>query len=105
MSSLRTYCTTRMVKSSLPILEFQRTCTPREAAHSIHMLFGHCYVPQDLNSTLAVGQTFVGTATYMSPERASGKQYTFQSDIWSAGLVIYECITQLLPHREGGSWL
>jgi len=54
-------------------------------------------ISKDLNSTLAVGQTFVGTATYMSPERASGKQYTFQSDIWSAGLVIYELAMASYP--------
>jgi len=47
-------------------------------------------ISKDLNSTVGVAGTFVGTATYMSPERALGKAYSFQSDIWSAGIVFYE---------------
>jgi serine/threonine protein kinase len=37
-----------------------------------------------------VAATFVGTATYMSPERALGQDYSFPSDIWSTGMVAYE---------------
>lgn len=44
-----------------------------------------------------VGSTFVGTATYMSPERVSGDDYSFQSDVWSAGMVIYELASGHFP--------
>jgi serine/threonine protein kinase len=54
-------------------------------------------ISKDLNSTVGVAATFVGTATYMSPERALGKDYSFQSDIWSAGMVIYELATGQYP--------
>lgn len=54
-------------------------------------------ISKDLNSTVGVAATFVGTATYMSPERALGKDYTFSSDIWSAGMVIYELATGRYP--------
>lgn len=37
-----------------------------------------------------VGTTFVGTVTYMSPERVMGNDYSYQSDVWSAGMVIFE---------------
>lgn len=37
-----------------------------------------------------VGATFVGTAIYMAPERACGFDYCYSSDVWSAGLVVYE---------------
>mmetsp|Transcript_68743 Transcript_68743/g.109081 ORF Transcript_68743/g.109081 Transcript_68743/m.109081 type:complete len:338 (+) Transcript_68743:86-1099(+) len=54
-------------------------------------------ISKDLNCTVGVAATFVGTATYMSPERALGKEYSFQSDIWSAGMVIYELATGHYP--------
>jgi len=47
-------------------------------------------ISKDLNSTIGVAATFVGTANYMSPERALGKDYSYQSDVWSAGMVVYE---------------
>lgn len=45
----------------------------------------------------AVGTTFVGTATYMAPERMSGEDYTYNADIWSAGMVTYELATGKYP--------
>jgi serine/threonine protein kinase len=32
--------------------------------------------------------TFVGTATYMSPERIDGKEYSYPADIWAMGLTM-----------------
>lgn len=54
-------------------------------------------ISKDVNSTVGVAATFVGTASYMSPERATGKDYSFQSDVWSAGLVLYEMATGGYP--------
>mmetsp|Transcript_63182 Transcript_63182/g.124439 ORF Transcript_63182/g.124439 Transcript_63182/m.124439 type:complete len:334 (-) Transcript_63182:75-1076(-) len=54
-------------------------------------------ISRDLNSTMGVAGTFVGTANYMSPERANGKDYSYRSDIWSAGMVIYELATGQYP--------
>eukprot|EP00392_Amoebophrya_sp_AT5.2_P004717 g4725.t1 len=51
-------------------------------------------ISRDLNSTVAMAATFVGTATYMSPERALGQDYSYGSDIWSVGMVIYELATR-----------
>lgn len=50
-----------------------------------------------LSGLNGVGTTFVGTASYMAPERMSGQDYTFKSDIWSAGMVIYELATGRYP--------
>lgn len=44
--------------------------------------------------------TFVGTTTYMSPERIKGDRYSTQSDIWSAGLVFCECILGYYPYKN-----
>lgn len=42
--------------------------------------------------------SWVGTVTYMSPERISGKAYSFDSDIWSLGLSLVECATGRFPY-------
>jgi serine/threonine protein kinase len=36
---------------------------------------------------------YVGTLSYMSPERLDGKEYSFSSDIWALGMIIYELVT------------
>lgn len=54
-------------------------------------------ISKDLNSEVGVAATFVGTANYMSPERALGKDYSYQSDVWSAGMIIYELATGRYP--------
>jgi serine/threonine protein kinase len=42
----------------------------------------------------------VGTSQYLSPEQAAGLRYvTEQSDQYSLGVVMYECVTGQTPHR------
>ena len=38
----------------------------------------------------SMANTFIGTRSYMSPERLEGNRYTVQSDIWSLGLSLIE---------------
>merc|ERR1719230_2473818 len=42
--------------------------------------------------------TFVGTATHMSPERVLGEDYSFAADIWSLGLCVYELASGVYPY-------
>lgn len=42
-----------------------------------------------------------GTAKYLSPEQARGKEATAASDIYSLGIVAYACLTGDVPFSEG----
>lgn len=56
-------------------------------------------------SALPRTSTFVGTATYMSPERIDGKEYSFPSDVWAFGLSILALAIGKLPiETAGGYW-
>lgn len=57
-------------------------------------------IAKDLSTTMAMAGTFVGTTTYLSPERCKGEDYSFASDIWSVGLVIYEMATGRYPFAD-----
>lgn len=46
-----------------------------------------------LENTWDAAQTVVGTPYYMSPEVCESKPYTFKSDVWSLGWVLYELCT------------
>lgn len=55
--------------------------------------------------SLARTNTFVGTATYMSPERINGSEYSFPSDVWAFGLSIMAVAIGKLPiQSKGGYW-
>jgi serine/threonine protein kinase len=54
-------------------------------------------ISKTLDNTANICDTFVGTATYMSPERALGREYSFSSDIWSLGMIVYEAATGNFP--------
>ncbi|CAD8101871.1 unnamed protein product [Paramecium sonneborni] len=55
-------------------------------------------ISKQLENTIAIARTFVGTLMYMSPERTEGKNYSYASDIWSLGLIIYEMATGKHPY-------
>jgi serine/threonine protein kinase len=43
-------------------------------------------------------RSWVGTVTYMSPERIKGDSYSFDSDLWSLGLTLVECALGRYPY-------
>lgn len=52
--------------------------------------------------TLGVN-SFVGTATYMSPERIQGKRYSTPSDIWSVGVVMAQLLLGRYPFASAAT--
>ncbi|KAK7281248.1 hypothetical protein RIF29_09052 [Crotalaria pallida] len=53
-----------------------------------------------MDTTSGQANTFIGTYTYMSPERIKGNNagYNYKSDIWSLGLLLLKCATGQFPY-------
>jgi len=49
------------------------------------------------SSTLTKGDNVMGSVHYFSPEQASGRAATEQSDLYSVGVVLYEMLTGRVP--------
>ncbi|KAK9471430.1 kinase-like domain-containing protein [Dipodascopsis tothii] len=49
----------------------------------------------------SIADTFVGTSTYMSPERIQGAAYSVKSDVWSLGLMLMELGLGHFPFEKG----
>jgi NIMA (never in mitosis gene a)-related kinase len=47
-----------------------------------------------------VASTIAGTYNYMSPELVQGNKYSFGSDVWSLGIIIYEMMTFKRPFDD-----
>lgn len=45
----------------------------------------------------SIADTFVGTSTYMAPERIQGAKYSIKSDVWSVGLTLHELAIGRFP--------
>ena len=57
---------------------------------------GDLGVSKVMESTMRA-KTQIGTPYYMSPELVKGLPYTFKSDIWSLGVILYELCTLQTP--------
>jgi beta-lactam-binding protein with PASTA domain/predicted Ser/Thr protein kinase len=61
------------------------------------MDFGIARAIADTAATMTQTQSVVGTAQYLSPEQAQGKQVDARSDLYSAGCLLYELLTGRTP--------
>lgn len=58
-------------------------------------------VSRELINSMA--DTFVGTSTYMSPERIQGGVYSVKGDVWSLGIMLYELASGKLAFTNSES--
>ena len=61
------------------------------------MDFGIARALADTAATMTQTQSVIGTAQYLSPEQAQGKQVDARSDLYSAGCLLYELLTGRTP--------
>ncbi len=51
-----------------------------------------------LDFTMQKASTFIGTPYYLSPEIVQNQPYSFKSDIWSLGVLLYEMCCLKMPY-------
>lgn len=56
--------------------------------------FGVSYIVDEKKKSL---NEYCGTVGYIAPEIVLEQEYSFGVDIWSAGAVMYECLTRTQP--------
>mmetsp|Transcript_75386 Transcript_75386/g.110470 ORF Transcript_75386/g.110470 Transcript_75386/m.110470 type:complete len:202 (+) Transcript_75386:124-729(+) len=56
-------------------------------------------VSRVLSNSLSQARTMIGTPYYLSPEMIEDKGYSFPSDIWSTGVLVYEMLTYSHPFQ------
>lgn len=60
--------------------------------------FARDYEEEDESDQLF--KTICGSPAYMSPEILSGKDYNTQTELWSFGIIMYECLYGFGPYRR-----
>ncbi len=61
-------------------------------------------ISKQLEGTFAAAQSFVGTATYMAPERLRGSDHSTPCDLWSLGIIAVECAQGEHPFAHAASY-
>jgi len=65
--------------------------------HNGHAKLADFGVAGHVMNTLDARRTFVGTVTYMCPQRIKGEPYSVNSDVWSLGVTLFECAVGAFP--------
>lgn len=60
--------------------------------------FGIAKIQEDIQKLTKTGQA-LGSPLYMSPEQCMGEELDGRSDIYSLGILLYECVTGELPFQ------
>lgn len=77
----------KLTKATPTVEEFYLEPLQEEESHSLHHI-------------TRLGKV-VGTIAYMAPERALGQPATYQTDIYSLGVILYQMLTLRHPFKRG----
>ena len=66
--------------------------------------FGFAKMVEDKAKEKKAQHTLLGTPYYMSPQILAETKYSYKCDIWSLGIVIYECLYGELPWKSGSKY-
>ncbi len=66
--------------------------------------FGVARVQDPGASPMTQAGTMVGTPAYMSPEQITGRPADARSDVFSAGIILYQFLTGEMPFTGAGAW-
>ena len=103
--------TTRVVDAVLTALEYSHRAgivhrdiklaniMITESGHVKVMDFGIARAVSETSSTLQQTTAILGTAAYFSPEQAKGESVDARTDLYSAGVVLYELLVGDVPFR------
>jgi serine/threonine-protein kinase len=68
------------------------------------MDFGIARLANPKGKGLTEAGTSIGTPDYMSPEQLSGAELDPRSDLYAAGVVLFECVTGRVPFEAETTW-
>jgi NIMA (never in mitosis gene a)-related kinase len=70
---------------------------PRHSGSTLNIKIGDFGIAKSLESTNAFAQTCIGTPYYLAPEICEDKPYSWGSDIWAMGCVLFEVCALHVP--------
>ena len=81
--------------------------TPQNTLKILDFGLAELFTPGEdtITQTVTVQSPMAGTPAYLSPEQVEGQEPDVRSDIYSAGVVLYQLITGVLPYPKRGSSL
>ena len=62
-----------------------------------YVKLGDFGIAKTLQNTWEKAKTMIGTPYHLSPEIVQGKPYSFKSDIWSLGVLLYQMMMHKMP--------
>eukprot|EP00746_Dinoflagellata_sp_MGD_P142034 gnl/MRDRNA2_/MRDRNA2_75044_c0_seq2.p1 gnl/MRDRNA2_/MRDRNA2_75044_c0~~gnl/MRDRNA2_/MRDRNA2_75044_c0_seq2.p1 ORF type:complete len:534 (+),score=68.96 gnl/MRDRNA2_/MRDRNA2_75044_c0_seq2:75-1676(+) len=69
----------------------------RRSGNTLNLKIGDFGIAKSLESTHAFAQTCIGTPYYLAPEICEDKPYSWGSDIWAMGCVLFEVCALHVP--------
>jgi serine/threonine protein kinase len=70
------------------------------SAHNFIVKLGDFGLSRELSDPLELAQTRCGTGAYMAPEVSRGQPYTFKSDLYSVGIILFKLLLGQLPPKQ-----